>query len=162
MSDTVTQAPDEPVKPKKLRLILALVLLLAGASGGFFAVSSGLLFSSEPYDTHTVSPDHPAALPDIAFIEIEPIMISLDGTHRIQHLRFRSQLEVNTAYRDDVEHILPRVIDVMNGYLRALEMKDFEDPIALTRLRSQLLRRIQVVTGKGRVRDLLITEFVLN
>jgi len=32
----------------------------------------------------------------------------------------------------------------------------------LLRLRSQMLRRVQVVTGEGRVRDLLIMEFVLN
>jgi flagellar FliL protein len=32
----------------------------------------------------------------------------------------------------------------------------------MARLRAQMLRRIQVVTGEGRVRDLLITEFVLN
>jgi flagellar FliL protein len=29
-------------------------------------------------------------------------------------------------------------------------------------MRAQLLRRIQIVTGEGRVRDLLVTEFVLN
>jgi flagellar FliL protein len=32
----------------------------------------------------------------------------------------------------------------------------------MTRLRAQMLRRIQVVTGEGRVRDLLITRFVLQ
>ena len=32
----------------------------------------------------------------------------------------------------------------------------------LVRLRAQMLRRVQMVTGEGRVRDLLITEFVLN
>ena len=41
-------------------------------------------------------------------------------------------------------------------------MRDIEDPAALARLRAQMLRRIQVVTGEGQVRDLLITEFVLN
>jgi len=30
------------------------------------------------------------------------------------------------------------------------------------RIRAHLLRRIQIVTGEGRVRDLLVTEFVLN
>jgi flagellar FliL protein len=54
------------------------------------------------------------------------------------------------------------VLDVLNTYLRAVQARDIEDPAALARLRAQMLRRIQVVTGDGQVRDLLITEFVLN
>jgi flagellar FliL protein len=34
--------------------------------------------------------------------------------------------------------------------------------MALTRLRGQMLRRVQIVVGKDRVRDLLIMDFVLN
>jgi flagellar FliL protein len=50
----------------------------------------------------------------------------------------------------------------LNGYLRALEAGDLEDRSALTRLRGQMLRRVKMVTGRGRVNDLLIMEFVLN
>ena len=56
----------------------------------------------------------------------------------------------------------PRVMDVLNSYLRAVEVSDLEDPSALISLRAQMLRRIQLVTGEGRVRDLLIMEFVLS
>ena len=57
---------------------------------------------------------------------------------------------------------MPRILDVLNTYLRAVEVRDLEQPASLARLRAQMLRRVQVVTGEGRVRDLLITEFVLN
>jgi flagellar FliL protein len=57
---------------------------------------------------------------------------------------------------------LPRIVDVMNSYLRAIDPAEFDDSAALVRMRVQLLRRIQIVTGDGRVRDLLVTEFVLN
>ena len=50
---------------------------------------------------------------------------------------------------------MPRVLDVLNTYLRAVEVRDLEEPASLARLRAQMLRRIQVVTGEGRVRDLL-------
>jgi len=56
----------------------------------------------------------------------------------------------------------PRIVDVLNGYLRAVTFAEMADPNALARLRGQMLRRIQVVTGEGRVKDLLIMEFVLN
>ena len=58
--------------------------------------------------------------------------------------------------------LLPRILDVLNGYLRAVETADLENPSALVKLRAQMLRRVQIVTGEGRVRDLLVTEFVLN
>ena len=51
---------------------------------------------------------------------------------------------------------------MLNGYLRAVEVADLEDRTALVRLRAQMLRRVQIVTGEGRVRDLLVTEFVIN
>ncbi len=53
-------------------------------------------------------------------------------------------------------------MDVLNGYLRAVDVPALEDPSSLIRLRAQMLRRVQIVTGEGRVRDLLIIEFVLN
>lgn len=165
MSDAVAEAPEAPVKSKKLPLILGLVLAIAGAGGGFYASSSGLLFShgeSTAVDAHGDPEAQIEPLPDIAFVEIEPITISLTGNKYVRHLRFRSQLEVNGTHQDDVELILPRIVDVLNSYLRALDVTEFEEPQALSKLRGQMLRRVQVVAGQGRVRDLLVMEFVLN
>ena len=66
------------------------------------------------------------------------------------------------SYEREVVHLMPRVLDVLNGYLRAVETRELQDTSALVRLRAQMLRRVQIVTGEGRVRDLLVTEFVLN
>ena len=63
---------------------------------------------------------------------------------------------------DNVRKVLPRIVDVLNGYLRALRMEDLEDPATLVRIRAQMLRRIQVITGPDAVSDLLIVEFMLN
>lgn len=161
MSDATAQLPEKPEKKKKSPLILGLVLAVAGAGAGYYAVTAGLvpLPGHAPPETHveTLEP-----LPEIAFVEIDPIMISLNNAEGIQHLRFRAQLEVEAAHREDVQLILPRVVDVLNGYLRALELDDLRDAQSLTRLRAQMLRRAQIVAGQGRVRDLLIMEFVLD
>ena len=162
MSDATADTQEVPAKPSKLPLLIGIVLALAGAGGGYYAVSSGMLSLGTPQAHSTAEIARPEALPDIAFIEIEPIMISLNGGGDVEHLRFRAHLEVNAAHQSEVETLQPRIIDVLNGYLRALEVDDLRDPLALTRLRAQMLRRIQIVTGKGRVRDLLITDFVLN
>lgn len=162
MSDATADSIEDQKKPSKLPLLLGVVLALVGAGGGYFGVSMGLLTSPAETEAHDETMPTPSALPDIAFVEVDPIMISLTGSQNVKHLRFRTQLEVDAAYREDVEHVLPRVTDVLNGYLRALEITDLEDPMALIRIRSQMLRRVQLVVGQGRVRDLLIMEFVLN
>lgn len=159
MADIATADPPAPRKSSKLPLLIGLVLAVAGGGGGFFAVTSGFLDGADSAAHEAPSvPD----MPDVIFLEVEPILVTLSPGSQVRQLRFRSQIEVVTAHADQVRTLMPRIIDVMNSYLRALEPADFEDPQVLPRLRSQLLRRIQVVTGQGRVENLLVMEFVLN
>ncbi len=157
--------PDAPPKKaSKLPLLIGLLLALVGGGGGFFAVQMGLIggtwadalaqeeATETPYD----------AGPPVAFVVIDPLVISLPSSGGRDHLRFAAQLEVPPSYIAEVEAIKPRIVDVLNGYLRAVELAELEDPTALMRLRAQMLRRVQVVTGEGRVSDLLIMEFVLS
>ena len=166
MTDAVADPPEEPGKSRKPTYALWLILALAGAGGGFYAVQSGLipaLGGAAHPDGHAPSADDPKARADnTAFVAIDPIMISLTGGGAREHLRFRAQLEVTPDQLAEVTRIMPRIVDVLNSYLRALEHRDLRDPVALTRLRGQMLRRIDIVAGPGRVRDLLIMEFVLN
>lgn len=155
-------------KKSKLPMILGLVLALAGGGGGFFVVSSGMLFGSSDDSDAAMAEEKEAAPADVvkaepvSFIPLDPLVVSIPGNTGARFLRFTGQLEVAPDYVDEVTAILPRVVDVMNGYLRAVDVSDLEDPTILTRLRAQLLRRVQVVAGPGRVKDLLIMEFVLN
>ena len=153
-----------PEKKSKLPLIVGVVLALAGGGGGFFTVYSGMLFGGESHVEEATPRDEEthADMPDIAFVAVDPMVISLRDDGGSQHLRFRAQLEGPSKHKGDVESLLPRVVDVLNSYLRALELSDIEDTAALVRLRAQMLRRVQIVTGTGRVNDLLIMEFVLN
>jgi flagellar FliL protein len=160
MTATATDPAEAQPKRSKKGLLIGLVLALAGAGGGFYAVQSGLLFP-QPHPEGK-SETEIAALPDVGFVPIDPLVVSLGPESANRHLSFRAQLEVAKGYESDVQAMLPRVVDVLNGYLRAVEIAELENPASLMRLRAQMLRRIQIVTGEGRVRDLLIMEFVLN
>lgn len=153
------EAPQDVAVRKRSRmpLILGLVLFLALGGAGFYGVWSGLVLAPRVEEAQA-----PGDLPEIAFVPVEPVVISLGKVSDNRHLRFAAQLEVEKAGEGEVTLLLPRILDVLNGYLRAVEVAELEDPDALVRLRSQMLRRIQIVTGQGRVRDLLVTEFVLN
>lgn len=162
---TAVADPEEnaPLKKSKLSLIIGVVLAIAGGGGGFFAVKTGLIGGatdqSVEADTRGMTAETVAPF---AFVPLDPLVISLPGLGSRVHLRFAAQLEVAPANVAEVEALKPRIVDVLNGYLRAVEVAELEDPTALMRLRAQMLRRVQIVTGEGRVRDLLIMEFVVN
>lgn len=164
MADTSAPANETAARAWRLPLVMGLALALLGGAGGFFAVQSGILpladrdAGSRVGEAGTDLPK--AAASDITFVPIEPILISLQEPNR--HLRFRAQLEVGRNHQREVEQLMPRIVDVLNSYLRALEPADLADGRSLSRLRAQMLRRVQIVTGSGRVHDLLIMEFVLN
>jgi flagellar FliL protein len=154
-------APQEvaPKKRSKLPLILGLILFLALGGGGFYAVYSGMILGSG----HAAKEAGlRAGFAEVAFVPIDQLTISLGKASDKSHLQFTAQLEVNADRAEEVEALSPRILDVINGYLRAVDMADLVEPDALVRLRAQLLRRIQMVTGQGCVRDLLVTEFVLD
>ena len=90
------------------------------------------------------------------------MLITLSNGSDRQLLRFTAQLDVNPSAVEEVEKIKPRIIDILNGYLRALEVEDLEAPAALIKIRSQMLHRVRIVAGENRVNDLLVMEFVLN
>ncbi|WP_444463738.1 flagellar basal body-associated FliL family protein [Rhodobacter capsulatus] len=163
MAEPEAAGEETPKKKSKLPILIGLVLMLLLGGGGFYAVYSGMILApahpegaAAEEETH-VEPTEPK----IAFVALDPMVISLpEGPAR--HLRFSAQLEVPILKQKEVELLKPRVMDVLNGFLRAVEVKDLEDPAALLRLRAQMLRRVQIVVGEGMVNDLLVIEFVMN
>ncbi len=91
-----------------------------------------------------------------------PLLVNLGDAGARACCASRPRSRSTASYLDDVTKLVPRIVDVLNGYLRAVDLHDIEDRSALVRLRAQMLRRIQLVTGDGRVRDLLVMEFVVN
>ncbi len=151
---------DAVKKRSKGPLLVGLVLAAVLGAGGFYATWSGMILGGE---THGAAAEGaPGPLTGIAFVPLETMVISLGPDSTSNHLRFTAQVEVVDTAAADVALLAPRIMDVLNSYLRAIDTASIEDPGAMARLRAQMLRRIQIVTGEGRVRDLLITEFVLN
>jgi len=169
------QASDSAARaaPSRLPLIIGLVLALVGGGGGFYAAWAGLLpfgpgATREEAATEGGSGNGGARgqqvvdFGHLVYVPIEPLVISFSDGDRSRHLRFRSELEVPGDEASEVTRVMPRIIDVLNTYLRALRLSDLEESTALPRLRAQMLRRVQAVVGRARVNDLLVMEFVLN
>lgn len=161
MSDvTADQSDPEPKSGKRIWLLAALGALVLGA-GAFSVLYFGLLFSEPEPTKHEDEISKPMGL-DIDFVPLDSLVVSLGPGASASHLVVTMQLEVAKNYVSEVEFLKPRIADVLNSYLRALKPEDIEQTGSLMRLRAQMLRRLQIVVGDGRIRDLLITEFVLN
>ncbi|MDE3123507.1 MAG: flagellar basal body-associated FliL family protein [Paracoccaceae bacterium] len=160
MADATVEAGDKP-KRGKLPLLIGVLLALILGAAGFFVTYSGKVpgLAAAPASKGPAKGD---SAMEAVFVPVPPLIVSLVPTAHATHLRFTAQLEVNPASQAAVTRLMPRILDVMNTYLRAVEPSDLEQPSVLVRLRAQLLRRIQIVTGEGSVRDLLVTEFALN
>jgi flagellar FliL protein len=143
----------------KKGILFGLLSAIILGAGGFYAAYSGMIGGSDSDETHAETASEPSDNigRDIVFIPLDPLVISLGAGANNRYLRFGAQLEVPDIYQEEVSHLVPRILDVLNGYLRAVESADIENPTAMGRLRAQMLHRIQVVTGDGRVRDLFST-----
>jgi flagellar protein FliL len=158
MNEVTEQQEVKKGGGKKLVLI-SLVLALVGTGGGFLAAKSGAL-SFGGGDTNATSGR--SEKPATAFVPVDPIIVSLGPASANRHLSFRAQLEVPAEHAPEVQRIMPRLVDILNSYLRAVDVREFDAPSGLITLRAQMLRRVQLIAGDGRISDLLVMEFVLN
>lgn len=157
MSESAETGGDPPKKGKKGMLILTACLLLLGGAAGFFLPQSGLLSDGKKDEVKEAAHET-----GNVFVPVDPIVVSLGPAAANRHLSFRAQLEVPQEHATSVTAMMPRFVDVLNGYLRAVDVREFDDPLGLIRMRGQMLRRIQLMAGDGHVNDLLVMEFVLN
>ncbi len=164
MADTEeADADSEDEAPKKkgglMPIIIGLVLALVGGAGGFYAGSSGLIGGGSGE-----KPEEKAetGLTNTVFVDIDPLIVSIERPDRVAQLRLQLALEVEGPYAGEVQEMMPRLKDVLNSYLRAVDTTDFVGSGALVRLRAQMLRRVQIVIGNNAVHDLLVQELVVN
>ncbi|MEO0387964.1 MAG: flagellar basal body-associated FliL family protein [Pseudomonadota bacterium] len=159
-TDPGAEASDAPPKSAAKGILIAIIGALVAGGGGFAAsyigALDGLIGGGDAEETYE------AEEPKVTFLPMEPLIVSLGPRSEARSLKFTAQLEVMPESVQTVSEMLPRVRDVLNTYLRAVEEAELQDPASLPILRAQMLRRIQIVLGDGYVRDLLIMEFILN
>jgi len=162
MSDATEVEADVPKKGKLKGLFLAIVVMLIAAGGSFGVFYTGLI--DIPFKTEAAKPDsvETKKSPKQAFVALDPLIVPLRSNGSETYLRIVIQLDVYDPYNKEAESLKPRLSDMLLSYLRALSPEDIEDENSLLKLRTHMLHRVRIVIGEGKVRDLLITEFVLN
>lgn len=168
MSDDAPEIAEEGKKPSKLPIFIGVFLaILAGIGGYAFTAGLGPFGANDPNssaESHHANDAHGAAssAANSSMIVLDPVVVSLPPTSGHRHLRVAIQLEVEDTGRAQIEAQIPHFIDMMNGYLRAIEVAELEDPAILHRIKAHLLARMNVLTNSENIKSVLIIEFVLT
>jgi flagellar FliL protein len=162
------EAPPEVEEKKKLP-VKAIVFTAAGAIA-MGAVAAGASFvlapggdkcSVEAAKEGDKSGPH-GDIKDVAFVNIEPLVVTLGENARSRYLKITISLETTKTHEKSLNTLTPRIRDTLNNYLRAVEEDDLVRPASMARLRAQMLRRLQLVAPSEVISDILITDFVLT
>lgn len=163
--EEISADPEEKKSPGIKALILgaaSTVALGAAATGvAFFLAPSAQQCAPDAVADFTS--DAIASLaPDVIFVNLEPLVISLGPDAKSKYLKISLSLESTKSHEKDLYQLSPRIRDTLNTYLRAVAEDDLVRPSSMTRLRAQMLRRLQLAAPGANISDILITEFVLS
>ncbi|AWK86806.1 flagellar basal body-associated FliL family protein [Azospirillum thermophilum] len=161
--------PRKKFSGKKLVLfvILPLVLLIGAGAGIYF---SGLLDSLLGKKEEAAAAEHPPepAQPDPhaapIFYDLPDMLVNLNSSgKRPAFLKIKISIQVSKPEDiPGIEHVLPRIIDNFQVYLRELRLEDLKGSAGMYRLRQELLLRITAAAHPVKVKDVLFKEMLVQ
>lgn len=152
MSETASVEAETPKKKMGIFLPLLVAFLLGAA--GFASTYLGIWSPRTLLQTG----ERASAADRVVFIDIPTIEIAMPGG-RGRSVVMTVALESTAQERSKIEAQLPRIQDVMNGFLSEIDPSAYDKRGVLDILRAELMTRIGNVLDGARIADLLITEF---
>jgi len=101
------------------------------------------------------------------FFDVPDILVNVSSQGgKPIFLKLAVSLEIEGATQEEVaqqlEPILPRIIDQLQTYLRELRLEDLSGSAALFRLKEELLRRVNVAASPMQVKGVLFREMIVQ
>ena len=132
-------------------------MLLGGAAGAYLVMGG-----PKHQEAHAAA----EVKKPISFVDVSEMIVNLasePGQDRQRFLKLRVALEVKDPKAvDDVQPLLPRVVDIFQVFVRELRAGDLEGSGGVFRLREELLRRVNVAVAPTRVDAVLFKEVVVQ
>ena len=181
--DTPTQESQAPQKKSKIKLLLFIfVPLLILGIVALIAYFMGLFHSDEkiplkekqpPAQEKTVSSSEEASKEPLikenknkpentVFYTLADMMVNLNSDKdQIRYLKLKVSFEMeNQAAIDAIQPLLPKILDTIQVYMRGLRVSDLKDMAGIESLRHELLKRMNLITGKHKVYDIWFPEML--
>lgn len=145
-----------PKSKRKLIIIAAAALLVLGGGGG----ATFFMLKRKPAPVVAA----PVVKPP-AFLDLPDTLVNLAnaGGDRPQYLKVKIVLELpDQTMVQQVQPIMPRVMDSFQTYLRELRPTDLDGSAGLYRLKEELTRRVNYAIAPNRVNAVLFKEIVVQ
>lgn len=166
-------AGKKPFWKKKKFIIIgaaALVLLLGGGGAAlYFMGIIGPHKTEEGAAAAEDAPDSKHAVKDDkdhkhVFYDLGDLLVNLSGEgKRPNFLKLKINIELDEETdKAKIDQIKPRILDDFQAYLRELRVDDLKGSAGIYRLREELLLRVTEAAHPARVRDVLITEMLVQ
>lgn len=161
------RATRKRLSGKKLVLfvILPLLLLILAAAGLWFSGALGPLLAGRGAAGSPAEAVRADQRPvQAVYYDLPDILVNLRTDNpRPSFLKISVALELERVEdRAAVEHVLPRVIDTFQVYLRELRADQLQGSAGLIRLREELLSRINAAVRPTQVKDVLFKEMLIQ
>jgi flagellar FliL protein len=158
-AEAVAEQPEQASGKRRLILIaIPVVLVLALAGLWFSGVLPHLLGLDGPKE-HVGEP-----LPPPSYVDVPEMVANLNsGTHRPSYVKVVARMEVPRP--DDVAKVkaaMPRLLDIMQTYLREMRPEELRGSAGTYRLREELLARANVAVAPAKVSDVLFTQMIIQ
>jgi flagellar protein FliL len=159
-ADGAAEATEAPAPRGKLKMILAVVAVLAIAGGGatwFFFMRH---HNEEMHAEASAPPPKPPT-----YVEVPDLLVNLIGLpgERVQYLKAKIVLEVKEEKQAEaIKPSLPRVTDIFQTYMRELRPTDLNGSAGLFRLKEDLMRRVNAAVAPNQVSAVLFKEVVIQ
>ncbi len=144
---------------KLLALGLGALLVLGGGVGGYLMWSK-----SKAEAAKAAAAASPIAKPPV-FVDLPDVLVNLSSTggERQQYLKIKIVLELpEQAMIQQIQPVMPRVMDAFQTYLRELRPGDLDGSAGLYRLKEELTRRVNSSISPNRINAVLFKEIVVQ
>jgi len=169
MADEAETGLEEAIanKPSKLPVILMLVNLLATGAVAYLVVSlpknlPGAVGHAEK-EKHKEEKNKMHVGP---MITMDPFVVNLNEEGSSRYLKVQVELELKEKKDEDVVHAMEgaqKIIrDELLRYLSGLKVADTQGEEGKTKIREQILARINQQIGEGKVSRVFFNEFVVQ
>ncbi|MGH6725132.1 MAG: flagellar basal body-associated protein FliL [Pseudolabrys sp.] len=139
-------------------MIVAVVGLLVVAGGGGGAY---FYFFKAPEHKKPV----PVAAKPAIFVDLPDVLVNLSNapSERTQYLKVKIVLELpNPGVVNQIQPLMPRVMDAFQTYLRELRPTDLDGSAGLYRLKEELTRRVNDAVAPNHITAVLFKEIVVQ
>jgi flagellar FliL protein len=147
--------PKRQLPLKLIAMIAGGVVLLGGLGTG------GYMLLGHSHESKAA----PTPVKPPVFVDMPEVLVNLSstGSDRTQYLKVKVVLEVaDQALAQQVQPVMPRIMDTFQTYLRELRATDLDGSAGLYRLKEELTRRVNQAIAPAKVNAVLFKEIVVQ